>query len=49
MDWEGREKKCWSFWDVLAQDSGASMDGLQVVVKVPGVAKGEKDDLTLVR
>jgi hypothetical protein len=49
VDWEGREKMLRSFWDGLVCESGFSMDRLQVVVKVPGVAKGEKDDLTLIR
>lgn len=49
IDWEGREKLLRSFWDSLVRESGVSMERLQVVVKVPGVAKGEKDNLTLVR
>jgi hypothetical protein len=48
-DWEGREKLLRSFWDGLVSGAGVSMDRLQVVVKVPGAAKGEKEDLTLVR
>jgi TATA-binding related factor (TRF) of subunit 20 of Mediator complex len=49
IDWEGRETMLRSFWDGLVRESGVSMDRLQVVVKVPGAAKGERDDLTLVR
>jgi hypothetical protein len=48
-DWDGREKLLRNFWDSLVRESGVSMERLQVVVKVPGVAKGEKVDLTLVR
>jgi hypothetical protein len=49
VDWDGREKLLRNFWDGLVRESGVSMERLQVVVKVPGVAKGEKVDLTLVR
>jgi hypothetical protein len=49
VDWEGWEKMLRSFWDGLVRETGVSMDRLQVVVKVPGVAKGEKDELTLIR
>ena len=49
IDWQSREKLLGSFWDGLVGGSGVSMDRLQVVVRVPGVANGEKDDLTLVR
>jgi hypothetical protein len=48
-DWEGREKMLKSFWDGLVSGSEVSMERLQVVVKVPGIEKGEKGDLTLVR
>ena len=49
VDWDLRETLLRSFWDGLVSDSGVSMDRSQVVVKVPGVDKVEKDDLTLVR
>ena len=49
LDWEGREKMLKSFWDGLVSGSEVSMERLQVVVKVPGIEKGEKGDLTLVR
>lgn len=49
VDWEGREEMLRSFWDGLVGGSEVDMDRLQVVVKVPGVVKAEKDNLTLVR
>ena len=49
LDWEGREKMLKSFWDGLVSGSEVSMERLQAVVKVPGIEKGEKGDLTLVR
>jgi hypothetical protein len=49
LDWEGQEKMLKSFWDSLVSGSEVSMERLQAVVKVPGIEKGEKGDLTLVR
>ena len=49
VDWKGRETLLRSFWDGVVSGSGVGMDRLQVVVKVPGVEKGEKDSLTLIR
>jgi len=49
LDWAAREKTLRSLWDALVRGSGVNMDGLRVVVKVPGVEEGEGRDMVLVR
>ncbi len=47
IDWDWRERILRSFWDSVVDGSGVGMEGMRVVVKVPG-GQGE-GEMGLVR